>query len=140
MLGGEKWLRLLLSIALVFAPVQTLADTSEFTGTASYYRHGHKTANGERFNPDGLTAAHPFLKFGTLVRVTHLQNGRSVIVRINDRGPFVRGRIIDLSFGAARALDLVQSGVAKVKLVIVVPYRSLALAPVIGSKSIIRHH
>src|SRR5258705_12553760 len=69
-------------------------------GLASYYKHGRKTANGERFNPGGLTAAHRTLKFGTRVRVTHLKTGRSVVVRINDRGSFIRGRIIDLAYGA----------------------------------------
>lgn len=61
-------------------------------GKASYYKHGTRTANGERFNPSGLTAAHRTLRFGTRVRVTNLKNGRSVIVRINDRGPFIRGQ------------------------------------------------
>ena len=91
-------------------------------GKASYYGkkfHGRKTASGETFNMYALTAAHRKLPFGTKVRVTHLANGRSVVVRINDRGPFVKGRIIDLSYGAAKKIGLVQSGVAKVKLEIV---------------------
>jgi rare lipoprotein A len=83
-------------------------------GMASYYKSGRKTANGERFNPNGFTAAHRSLKFGTRVRVTNLRNGRSVVVRINDRGPFVGGRIIDLAYGAAMAVGLHNSGVAKV--------------------------
>ncbi|MGE3876212.1 MAG: septal ring lytic transglycosylase RlpA family protein [Parvibaculaceae bacterium] len=87
-------------------------------GMASYYKHGRKTANGEYFNPNGYTAAHRSLKFGTRVRVTNLRNGRSVIVRINDRGPFVGGRIIDLSYGAARAVGLHDSGVAKVQVAV----------------------
>lgn len=86
-------------------------------GMASYYGSGRFTANGERFNPHGLTAAHKTLKFGTIVKVVDLRTGRSVVVRINDRGPFVKGRIIDLSLGAARALGLQHSGVAKVKLI-----------------------
>jgi rare lipoprotein A len=85
-------------------------------GMASYYKHGRKTASGERFNPNGLTAAHRTLRFGTRVRVTHIKTGRSVVVRINDRGPFVRGRIIDLAYGAARAVGL--RGTSKVDLVI----------------------
>jgi rare lipoprotein A len=86
-------------------------------GIASYYKHGRKTANGERFNPNGMTAAHRTLKFGTRVRVTHLKSGRSVVVRINDRGPFGSGRrIIDLSYGAAKALGL--SGTAKVNMIV----------------------
>ena len=84
-------------------------------GLASYYKSGRKTANGERFNPNGLTAAHRTLPFGTKVRVTNLRNGKSVVVRINDRGPFIRGRIIDLSLGAARLVELTRTGVAKVK-------------------------
>jgi rare lipoprotein A len=88
------------------------------TGMASYYKSGKRTANGERFNPMGYTAAHRSLRFGTKVRVTNLRTGRSVIVRINDRGPFIRGRIIDLSYGAARAVGLHRSGVAKVRVTI----------------------
>jgi rare lipoprotein A len=87
-------------------------------GIASYYKHGHKTANGETFNPNAYTAAHRYLKFGTRVLVTNLRNGRSVIVRINDRGPFVGGRIIDLSYGAALAVGLHDSGVAQVQVAV----------------------
>ncbi|MGB9141665.1 MAG: septal ring lytic transglycosylase RlpA family protein, partial [Aestuariivirga sp.] len=72
-------------------------------------------ANGERFNPGGMTAAHRTLPFGTKIRVTNLRTGESVVVRINDRGPFVHGRVIDLSLGAARLVGLTKSGVAKVK-------------------------
>ena len=75
-------------------------------GMASWYAHGRKTANGERFNPGAMTAAHRSLPFGTHVRVTNRTNGRSVVVRINDRGPFVRGRIIDLARAPARALGM----------------------------------
>ena len=87
-------------------------------GVASYYKSGKKTANGERFNPNGYTAAHRTLKFGTRVKVTNLRNGQSVVVRINDRGPFIRGRIIDLAYGAARAVGLHRSGTAKVEMVV----------------------
>jgi len=76
---------------------------------ATYYGNefaGHRTASGERFNPGAMTAAHRTLPFGTRVRVTNSHNGRSVIVRINDRGPFVKGRSIDLSSGAARAIGM----------------------------------
>ena len=86
-------------------------------GVASFYKHGKRTANGERFNPHGLTAAHRTLKFGTRVRVTHLKTRKSIIVRINDRGPFIRGRIIDLAYGAARAVGL--QGVGKVEVIVV---------------------
>jgi rare lipoprotein A len=87
------------------------------TGMASYYKHGARTANGERFDPHGYTAAHRTLPFGTRVLVTNLKNGKSVIVRINDRGPFTKGRVIDLSLGAAKVVGLTKSGVAKVKVV-----------------------
>lgn len=80
---------------------------------ASYYYHGHTTANGEHYNPDGLSAAHKTLPFGTKVKVTNPANGKSVTVRINDRGPFIKGREIDLSRGAARALGMLSQGVAK---------------------------
>jgi rare lipoprotein A len=83
-------------------------------GAASYYYQGTRTASGSRFNPDGLTAAHRTLPFGTRVRVTHMGTGRSVEVTINDRGPFIGGRIIDLSRGAASALGMISQGVARV--------------------------
>jgi len=92
------------------------ADAAQ-TGMASYYKHGARTANGERFDPHGYTAAHRTLPFGTRVLVTNLRNGKSVIVRINDRGPFTKGRVIDLSLGAAKVVGLTKSGVAKVKVV-----------------------
>jgi rare lipoprotein A len=88
-------------------------------GKASFYAdqfHGRKTASGETFNMDKLTAAHPSLPFGTRVRVTNLRNGKDVIVRINDRGPFVKGRIIDLSISAAKVIGLIKSGTTQVKL------------------------
>ena len=87
-------------------------------GLASYYSPS-RTASGERFNPGDLTAAHRTLPFGSRVRVTNLSNGQSVTVRINDRGPFVRGRIVDVSHPAAEKLGLVGAGVAKVKLELV---------------------
>lgn len=87
-------------------------------GMASFYGYesGSRTASGERFNPEALTAAHRTLPFGTRVRVTNMWNGRSVIVRITDRGPFIRGRIIDVSTNAARQLGMMSSGVASVQL------------------------
>lgn len=88
-------------------------------GMASYYSQGSRTASGEKFNPRELTAAHPSLPFGTRVRVTNVTTGRSVTVRINDRGPFVRGRVIDVSHSAAESLGMVGRGVAKVKLDVV---------------------
>ena len=92
------------------------------TGIASWYGapyDGHPAASGEIFDTHKLTAAHRTLPFDTWVEVTNLQNGRQVQVRINDRGPFVDGRIIDLSFAAATTIDLVRPGTAKVKLKVV---------------------
>jgi rare lipoprotein A len=88
-------------------------------GKASYYAdkfQGRKTANGETFRQNRMTAAHQTLPFGTKVKVTNLSNGRTVKVRVNDRGPFVAGRIIDLSKKAARKLGMTQAGVANVKI------------------------
>lgn len=87
------------------------------SGIASIYAYdGEKTANGERASPQKLTAAHRTLPFGTRVRVTNTRNGRSVVVRINDRGPFVDGRIIDLSHAAARSIEMIGPGTARVEL------------------------
>jgi rare lipoprotein A len=88
-------------------------------GVASFYSHGTRTASGERFNARELTAAHRTLPFGTRVRVTNVATGRSVTVRINDRGPFIGGRVIDVSHSAAESLGMVGQGVAKVKLDVV---------------------
>jgi rare lipoprotein A len=85
-------------------------------GLASYYWQGSKTASGEKFNADELTAAHRTLPFGTRVRVTSLATGRSVTVRINDRGPFIAGRTVDISRAAAQSLGMIDRGVTKVKL------------------------
>src|SRR5688572_22054933 len=88
------------------------------SGIASIYAYaGEKTANGEIAKPGGLTAAHKTLPFGTRVRVTNKRNGKSVVVRINDRGPFIRGRVIDLTTNAARAIGF--SGLAPVTLAVV---------------------
>ncbi|MCU1715626.1 septal ring lytic transglycosylase RlpA family protein [Pseudomonas sp. 5P_3.1_Bac2] len=87
-------------------------------GMASYYgarHHGNKTASGEPFNQYALTAAHRSLPFGSKVKVTNLGNGKSVVVRINDRGPHTRGRIIDLSYQAAKDLAMLRDGVARVR-------------------------
>ena len=95
--------------------VLTDSSATAEAGIASVYAYsGGKTASGERANPGGLTAAHRTLKFGTQVRVTNRRNGRAVVVRINDRGPFVRGRVIDVTPAGARALGF--SGLAPVKL------------------------
>lgn len=98
------------------------AQTYRETGVASWYgmetyrqRGGHMTANGEAFNPNGLSAAHKHLPLPTFVRVTNLSNRRSIVVRVNDRGPFVDGRIIDLSAGAAKKLGFYKKGTARVR-------------------------
>lgn len=83
-------------------------------GNASWYALRSTTASGERMNPNALTAAHRTLPFGTKVRVKNLHNGRSVVVRINDRGPFVGGRVIDLSKAAAAQIGMIGTGTAKV--------------------------
>ena len=85
-------------------------------GVASFYSEEQQTANGEKFNPNELTAAHPNLPFGTRLRVTNVANGRSVTVRINDRGPFVAGRAVDVSVAAAERIGIIEQGVAKVRL------------------------
>ena len=88
-------------------------------GLASFYKHESLTASGEKFNPRELTAAHRTLPFGTRVRVTNVATGQSVTVRVNDRGPFINGRVIDVSHSAAESLGMVEQGVAKVKLDII---------------------
>jgi len=88
-------------------------------GLASFYTEGTQTANGERFDTHELTAAHRTLPFGTRLRVTNVATGRSVTVRVNDRGPFVPGRVVDVSHSAAETLGMVGRGIAKVKLDVV---------------------
>jgi rare lipoprotein A len=115
-------LRKILSATLIATTAfaaQATADADLGSGHASYYGNelaGRRTASGEMFNPSDFTAAHRTVAFGTRVRVTHLGNGREVIVRVNDRGPWGRGRIIDLSYAAAKELGMHRSGTAQVKL------------------------
>jgi rare lipoprotein A len=106
--------------APIFAPAPQAAE-QRFEeigrGVASFYGHelaGNRTASGERFDPNGLTAAHRSLPLGTKLRVTNLSNGEDVIVRVNDRGPFAKSRLIDLSLGAARDIGMVRTGTARV--------------------------
>jgi rare lipoprotein A len=89
------------------------------SGIASFYTEGTETASGEKFDTHELTAAHPTLPFGTRLRVTNTATGRSVTVRVNDRGPYVHGRVVDVSYSAANALGMVGRGVANVKLDVV---------------------
>ena len=109
-----------------FARTQSAADADSGRksrggqrGVASYYWQNQRTATGERFNPNGLTAAHRTLPLGTLVRVTNHRNGNSVHVRINDRGPYVHGRVIDLSRAAAQRIGMISSGLAPVTVQVV---------------------
>ena len=88
-------------------------------GVASFYTEGTETASGEKFDTHELTAAHPTLPFGTKLRVTNVSTGRSVTVRVNDRGPYVHGRVVDVSYSAADALGMVDKGIANVKLDVV---------------------
>ena len=104
------------------APERSIASTPSVAaphGIASFYTEGTKTASGEKFNTNELTAAHPTLPFGTKLRVTNTHTGRSVTVRVNDRGPYVPGRVVDVSYAAADALGMVNRGVAPVKLDVV---------------------
>ena len=115
----ERMIALEETVAVLEDPVIREAYETIAQGEASYYGNelaGNRTASGERFNPLGLTAAHRTLPLGTKLRVTNLSNGLSTIVRINDRGPFVGNRIIDVSLGAARQIGMIRSGKARVKL------------------------
>ena len=96
----------------------TSKSNNRFKGISSYYGedfHGKLTANGEVYDMYGLTAAHKTLPLNTIVRVTNLENNKSLILRINDRGPFVKGRILDCSYGAAKKLDFIKQGKTKVQ-------------------------
>jgi rare lipoprotein A len=99
-------------------PVPPSSKPLAETGRASWYgepHHGRRTANGERFDMHALTAAHPSLPFGTRLRVVNLDNEREVEVRVNDRGPSIPGRILDLSYAAARALQAIEAGIIRVR-------------------------
>jgi rare lipoprotein A len=100
-------------------PATSKSGTQASYGVASFYSEDSETASGENFDPRQMTAAHPTLPFGTKLRVTDISTGRSVTVRINDRGPFVSGRDVDLSSSAAEKLGMVERGLTKVKLEIV---------------------
>lgn len=106
------------ALSLSVAPnLQVHAHAPTISGIASWYGpgfHGRTTANGERYNMNALTAAHKTLKFGTKVKVTNNTNGKSVVVRINDRGPYIGSRVIDLSRSAADAIDMIGPGTANV--------------------------
>jgi rare lipoprotein A len=99
--------------------VMTGGTAGESHGVASFYRNQARTASGEQASPGELTAAHRTLPFGTRVRVTDVDTGRSVTVRVNDRGPFVPGRVVDISQSAAETLGITDRGLARVKLDVV---------------------
>lgn len=128
----RRRLAALLALALLLVAAGTACRTAggrprAERGVASWYGpkfHGRLTANGERYDMHGLTAAHRTLPFGTVVEVVNLGNGRRVVVRINDRGPFAHGRIIDLSYAAAQVIGLVGPGTARVEVRPVVPQRA----------------
>ena len=102
-------------VAAVLAACVFVAPAQALTiGWASFYNAGSVTANGEAFKPMGLTAASLSLPFGTKLVVTNIRNGKFVIVRVNDRGPYIKGRILDLSLGAAKAIGLIDAGVTKI--------------------------
>lgn len=107
-----------LAVATLVVAASTLLAFSEAQaagcGRASWYALTSKTASGERMNPNLMTAAHRSLRFGTKVKVTNARNGKSVVVRINDRGPFIRGRVLDLSKAAASHIGMIRSGHAQV--------------------------
>ncbi len=108
--------------AAAFAPVA--GEHYRQTGRASWYGgefHGRRTANGETFDRHDFTAAHRTLPFGTVLRVTNLRNGRSILVRVNDRGPYVGTRVIDLSYAAAKEIGMTHRGVARVRVEAVEP-------------------
>ncbi len=125
----KKTLLTLLAAGLAFASMSTFAAAKGTvqTGIASYYHdslHGNKTASGQVYDKTRLSAAHKTLPLGSKVRVTDVKTGKSIVVRVNDRGPFVKGRIIDLSRRAAKELGIVKRGIAKVKMeVLSVPRR-----------------
>lgn len=112
---NKHLLRIVMLCAVLLMSITVTAQMQ--TGKASFYAKnlsGRKTASGERLHKDSLTCAHRSYPFGTLLRVTNVLNGRKVIVRVNDRGPFHKGRIIDLSWGAAKELGMIAQGIASV--------------------------
>lgn len=105
----------LIAACAAFAAFAPMPEAKANTGLASWYQLPGRTACGQRMNPEAMTAAHRSYPCGTKVRVTNLTNGRAVVVTIVDRGPFVRGRIVDVSRGAARHIGLIQRGVGRVR-------------------------
>ncbi len=109
-------------VVLLVYGLMEFHDLYSMTGIASWYGRrfmGKKTASGEIFDPEKMTAAHRRLPMGTIIKVTNLKNGREIVVRINDRGPYIPGRIIDLSRAAARQMDMIKRGLAPVRMEII---------------------
>ncbi|WP_061972840.1 septal ring lytic transglycosylase RlpA family protein [Aureimonas sp. AU40] len=106
----------LATLSLLATPQAAMAAGKSSCGGASWYALTSRTASGERMNPSAMTAAHKTLPLGSKVKVTNLRNNRSVVVRINDRGPFIKGRLIDLSKGAAAKLGFVSAGHTQVQI------------------------
>lgn len=112
--------KLVLTLAIVlFASCTNIAYAKDKIVNATWYQEGKKTANGEKFDPDGFTAASRTLPFGTILKLTNIKTNETAIVRINDRGPFVKGRDLDVSRGVAKTLGFFKTGTAKLKLEIV---------------------
>lgn len=118
------WIPLIIGLSLAACgtrPAVRAEMHRQQVGWASYYAHkfhGRRTASGERYDENALTAAHPRLPFGTRLSVINLSNRRTVDVRVNDRGPFVKGRIIDLSYAAAKRLKMLRDGIVRVKITV----------------------
>ena len=122
--GMKEWVMYLITVVAVIGAIVLWQVAGPYyeVGIASWYGpgfQGNHTANGEIYDMNGISAAHKTLPFGTIVRVVDLDTGKSIVVRINDRGPFIEGRIIDLSKGAAEKLGIVDKGIAHVGLRIV---------------------
>jgi len=118
--SGEPTIRHVAVRRVRHTPIKRPIETQFAShGIASFYSDDQQTANGEKFDPNAMTAAHRSLPFGTKLRVTNLATGRSVTVRVNDRGPYIAGRVVDVSYSAAESLGIVGRGIAKVKLDVV---------------------
>lgn len=116
MTGSGVWLAVAVALVCFFSGPADAGSLKQFSGIAAFYDHDYsgQTARGERYDPNKFTAAHRTLPFGTQLRVTNAQTHLSVLVTINDRGPFTAGRVLDLSFAAAKSLRMIDKGIVKV--------------------------
>lgn len=119
--GGRLAAAAAFAAAALIVPASGRAHSLVSCGTAAWYQLTGRTASGERANPEGMVAAHRTLPLGTKVQVTNLRNNRRVVVRIYDRGPYTKGRIIDVSRGVARELGFMRRGLARVRIAVVGP-------------------